>query len=185
MKNAVVTGGGSGIGAAVAHRLRADGLHVATIDLNPGRGEVLLHRRRHRPRGGRCRAEGDPRRARSGHGARQRRGPGPLQAVRRPDVRRLAEGHRRQPQRRLPLHPGGAAGHDRGRLGTHRQHLVVEHPLGAAVHVPVRRGQVRGQRPDEVTGAGVRARRNHRQRGSAGFHRHPDAAQGGEARLPR
>jgi NAD(P)-dependent dehydrogenase (short-subunit alcohol dehydrogenase family) len=35
MKTAVVTGGGSGIGAAVAQRLRADGLHVATIDLNP------------------------------------------------------------------------------------------------------------------------------------------------------
>ena len=35
MKTAVVTGGGSGIGRAVAHRLRADGLHVATVDLNP------------------------------------------------------------------------------------------------------------------------------------------------------
>jgi NAD(P)-dependent dehydrogenase (short-subunit alcohol dehydrogenase family) len=35
MKTAVVTGGGSGIGQAVAQRLRADGLHVATIDLNP------------------------------------------------------------------------------------------------------------------------------------------------------
>ena len=33
VKNAVVTGGGSGIGAAVAARLRADGLHVATVDL--------------------------------------------------------------------------------------------------------------------------------------------------------
>ncbi len=33
MKNAVVTGGGSGIGAAIARRLRSDGLHVATIDL--------------------------------------------------------------------------------------------------------------------------------------------------------
>jgi 2-hydroxycyclohexanecarboxyl-CoA dehydrogenase len=35
VKTAVVTGGGSGIGLAVARRLRADGLHVATIDLNP------------------------------------------------------------------------------------------------------------------------------------------------------
>ena len=35
MKTAVVTGGGSGIGQAVAHRLRSDGHHVATIDLRP------------------------------------------------------------------------------------------------------------------------------------------------------
>ncbi|OAN38653.1 SDR family NAD(P)-dependent oxidoreductase [Mycolicibacterium iranicum] len=36
MKNAVVTGGASGIGAAIAERLRRDGLRVATIDLNAG-----------------------------------------------------------------------------------------------------------------------------------------------------
>ena len=35
MKTAVVTGGASGIGRAVAERLRKDGFHVAVIDLSP------------------------------------------------------------------------------------------------------------------------------------------------------
>jgi 2-hydroxycyclohexanecarboxyl-CoA dehydrogenase len=35
MKTAVVTGGASGIGRAIAQRLAADGHHVATIDLQP------------------------------------------------------------------------------------------------------------------------------------------------------
>ncbi|CDP88852.1 MULTISPECIES: SDR family NAD(P)-dependent oxidoreductase [Mycolicibacterium] len=39
MKNAVVTGGGSGIGAAIATRLRADGLNVAVLDLQPSDDE--------------------------------------------------------------------------------------------------------------------------------------------------
>ena len=36
MKNAVVTGGASGIGRAVVERLRKDGYNVAGLDLNPG-----------------------------------------------------------------------------------------------------------------------------------------------------
>jgi NAD(P)-dependent dehydrogenase (short-subunit alcohol dehydrogenase family) len=39
VKTAVVTGGGSGIGLAVVKRLRADGLDVAAIDLNPSDDE--------------------------------------------------------------------------------------------------------------------------------------------------
>ncbi|OBI83183.1 SDR family NAD(P)-dependent oxidoreductase [Mycobacterium sp. E740] len=42
MKNAVVTGGGSGIGQAVARRLRADGMHVAVIDINPSDEEFAF-----------------------------------------------------------------------------------------------------------------------------------------------
>jgi NAD(P)-dependent dehydrogenase (short-subunit alcohol dehydrogenase family) len=40
VKNAVVTGGGSGIGLAIVNRLRADGLNVATLDLNPSDDEL-------------------------------------------------------------------------------------------------------------------------------------------------
>lgn len=38
-KTALVTGGGSGIGQAVAHRLQTDGINVATIDLRPSDAE--------------------------------------------------------------------------------------------------------------------------------------------------
>ena len=39
MKTAVVTGGASGIGRAIAQRLGADGHHVATIDRQPSEGD--------------------------------------------------------------------------------------------------------------------------------------------------
>jgi NAD(P)-dependent dehydrogenase (short-subunit alcohol dehydrogenase family) len=42
MKTAAVTGGGSGIGLAVAQRLRADGLNVASIDLRPSEADFAF-----------------------------------------------------------------------------------------------------------------------------------------------
>ncbi|MBB5915589.1 2-hydroxycyclohexanecarboxyl-CoA dehydrogenase [Nocardia transvalensis] len=44
MKTAVVTGGASGIGLGIAQRLRSDGLHVATLDLNPPSDDDLAYR---------------------------------------------------------------------------------------------------------------------------------------------
>ncbi|MBY8859893.1 SDR family oxidoreductase [Nocardia sp. CA2R105] len=44
MKTAVVTGGASGIGLGIAERLRADGLHVATLDLNPAADDDFAYR---------------------------------------------------------------------------------------------------------------------------------------------
>jgi NAD(P)-dependent dehydrogenase (short-subunit alcohol dehydrogenase family) len=51
-RTALVTGGASGLGAASAARLRADGLTVTTLDLSgPGRraGQLGRHRRRDWP----------------------------------------------------------------------------------------------------------------------------------------
>ncbi|MBF6192416.1 3-oxoacyl-ACP reductase FabG [Nocardia implantans] len=44
MKTAVVTGGASGIGLGIARRLRSDGFHVASLDLNPPADDDFAYR---------------------------------------------------------------------------------------------------------------------------------------------
>ena len=66
---------------------------------------------------------------------------------------------RGQPHRHLPLLPGRAARHDRGRLGPHRQHLVVERPGRPAADGPLRVVQGRRDRPHQVARPRARARR--------------------------
>ncbi len=79
MKNAVVTGGGSGIGQAIANRLRSDGYHVATLDLNPSDDEFAYTADVTDRAADRRGTERDPHPARAGHDPGQRGGPGQLQ----------------------------------------------------------------------------------------------------------
>ena len=182
MKTAVVTGGASGIGQAIAARLarrRASCRDDRSAGLG---GRLRLHRRRHRPSSGRRRARQDPHAARpcldSGECGWARR----VLTLHRHIVRRLAAGDQRQPARRLPLLPSHHSRDGRRGLGPDREHQLVEHALGCGAHDALRRGQVGRQRADQIAGARVRAQRHHRQRHPAGLHRHADVARRRKAR---
>ncbi len=183
----IVTGAASGIGLGIAERLARDGIKVALFDLNARRRAI---RGRADPRRGTPGDRGRGRRRRPGRGrARRRRGAGELGAGHRPREQRRQGGlpavprhHSRgvravapdQPGRHLPLLPGGPPRHDRGRLGTDREHLVVEHSQRSAADGPLRRVQVGDDRTDQVPRARVRAFGHHGQHHPAGLHRHAD-----------
>ena len=110
MTTAVVTGGGSGIGLAVAHRLRADGYQVATIDLKPSEDEFaytadVTDRRKWTPRSRQSTATLDRSRFWSMPRAWT------LQTFHQHQIRGLAANYRRQPQRGFPHHSGDPARH--------------------------------------------------------------------------
>ena len=109
MKTALVTGGASGIGRAIADRLRADGNHVATIDLTDVGHRLQLHAPT---------SPTAPQIDEALTAARARWDPITIlvNAAGMTSFRKFtnitsdewAQGHRRQPERGLPRHPGGA-----------------------------------------------------------------------------
>ena len=59
-RTAIVTGGGRGIGAAIAKRLGADGLKVAVLDMGPTDETVAAIRSEERRVGKECRSRWSP-----------------------------------------------------------------------------------------------------------------------------
>ena len=135
MRTAVVTGGGSGIGQAVAARLRKDGLQVATLDLRDSEDESAFT------------ADVTDRAQVDAALAEIRRQFGPVtvlvNAAGLDSFKRFTDLDFDSWQRIIDVNLNGVfhciqavlpdmieAG-----LGTDRQHLLVEHALGVAVHV--------------------------------------------------
>ena len=167
---AVVTGGASGMGEATCHELGRRGHKVAVLDINDEAAQRVSED---------LRAEGvealgvaadvTDRPAVEEAFAKVRTELGPVSilvtsagmvgfAVHRDHARGLVAHHRRQPHRHVPLLSGGAAGHDRGRMGPHRDDLVVERPTRLAEDGALRGLQGRGDHADQIAGQRIRAR---------------------------
>ena len=182
MKTAVVTGGGSGIGLAVAHRLRADGIDVATIDLRPSDAELSFT------------ADVTDRSQVDAALSAIRAQLGPVailvNAAGLDGFKRFGNITFEDWQRVIDVNLHGvfhmiqAVLPDMVEAGWGRIVNISSSSThsGAPYMSSLCRGQIRGQRAHQVAGARVRPERHHGQCGAARFHRHPDAAQRREAR---
>ncbi len=182
MKTAVVTGGASGIGQAIAHRLGADGHHVATIDLQPSEADFAYT------------ADVTDRAQVDAALGKIRTQLGPVSilvnAAGLEGFSRFTDITFDQWQRVLNVNLNGVfhccqavipemvdAGW--GRIVNISSSSTHSGVAGMA-HYVAAKSAVNGS--DQVAGAGVRPERDHRQRGAARLHRHADAARRRRAR---
>ena len=180
---AIVTGGASGIGRAIAERLAGDGASVVLADIDADAGAQM---RRPAPSGRRSCARTSPLRrprgvcrgrarcTRPDRHPRQQRGCPARRADRGVPAGTLRAPRRTSPGRAGDADPGRRSRDVRARLGAHREHRQHQRPDRAAQQVGVRGRQARPARADEGRRARGRSARRHGQRRLSGFR--PDAA---------
>ena len=186
MKNAVVTGGGSASVRPIANRLRADGYHVATLDLNPSDDEFAFT------------ADVTDRAAgRRGAGRRSARSSARssilVNAAGLDSFKRFTDVTFERWQRVIDVNLNGvfhcvqAVLPDMIEAGWGRIVNISSSSThsGAPYMSPYVAAKSAVNGLTKIAGTGVRPERHHRQRGAAGLHRHPDAAQGRRQGLPR
>ena len=189
-RTAVVTGGASGIGLAIARRLAADGARVAILDLNGGAAEEAAGSIE-----GAVGLQADvadpPRSTERWKGARRLGRPTILvnnagMASFDPfleisgEIWQQAVGG--QPDRHLQLLPGRRAGHDRGGWGR-IVNISSSSAHSGARDGALRRGQVGRRRAAPRRLRSSSRRGHHREHNPAGLRRHADAAPVGGGRL--